>query len=161
MSQLDNTKTTLNGQQYEMSPLPPELSLDLMTDVISILSPTVLPLITKIFSGSKGDAEDIMGQKVDANLFSGLSFEIQAPEFKRVRRDLASAFAQVTQRNGNLISNTQGGTDAVFLGNIGEYLQWIVWGCEVQWGKSLSALLPARLFQGAQGNQSGSQPPST
>lgn len=161
MSQLDNTKTTLNGQQYEMSPLPPELSLDLMTDVISILSPTVLPLITKIFSGSKGDAESIMDKEIDASLFDGLNVQINAPDFKKVRRDLATAFAQVTQRNGVLIANTQGGTDAVFLGNIGEYLQWIIWGCKVQWGKSLSALVPVRLSQSAQGNQSGSQSPST
>jgi len=149
MSQKDPVTKQIGDNNFEMYPLPPSVSMDLLIDVVSVLSPVVAPILNGIFSGkSDADKEEILEKEIDADLFLDALKSLKPQELKRVKNDLIKGLSQVTHVNGKSIDRA---FEALFLGDIGSLLQWLAWGMKVQWGKSLSALGDVLPSQSAKG----------
>lgn len=159
MSQRTPTQEKIGENQYTMYPLAPSRSMDLLTDVVAVISPVVAPIVSSIFSNKGDDAQkNIMDKEINPDMFASAFSALNARELKDVRKALVSAFAEVTEVNGIKLLGTE---EAFYMGNIGEMMQWLVWGCKVQWGKSLSGLLASRSFQGASLIPTAQKSPST
>lgn len=147
MSQLDTSKTTINGKQYTMTPLPPELSMDLLTDLVAIISPIVAPILGSVFTGKGAkETEDVLDREINPDMFSQAFSKLNPVEMKSVRKQLVQAFSMVTEVDNVRLENV---VETVFYGDVSALLQWLAWGCKVQWGKCLSGLIKSRLSQGA------------
>jgi hypothetical protein len=143
MSQLSVETTTIDGHKYEMFPLPPSLSMDLLTDLVAAVSPVISPILSAVFKGKGGEADkEVLDREVSPDMFSKAITNLNASNLKDVRKALVSNFEKVTTRDGAKLENV---VERVYMGNIGEMLQWLAWGCKVQWGKSLSGLMSAHL----------------
>ena len=143
MSQLNVETTIIDGHKYEMYPLPPSLSMDLLTDLIAAISPVVSPILSAVFKGNGSEADkEILDKEISPDMFSSALQNMSAANLKTVRRALVSNFEKVTTRDNTKLENV---VEKVYMGNIGEMLQWLAWGCKVQWGKSLSGLMSAHL----------------
>lgn len=157
MPQTQAEKTVINGNDYEMYPLAPSQSMDLLTDLVSVISPVVAPVLTSVFKGkSTEEDKEVLDREVTPDMFSAGLGRLNSSELKNVRRQLVSAFEKVTTRKNVKL---EGSVEIVYMGNIGEMLEWIAWGCKVQWGKSLSGLMKGRLSAAASlmGTESQSQ----
>ena len=138
MSQGQPTIGEIEGNEYKMYPLAPSQSMDLLIDVVSVLSPVVAPVLGAIFGG-KGSTVDasILDKEVTGDMFSDAFSKLDAQQLKSLRKKLTTAFAPITYRNNVPLEKTW---EKDFFGNIGEMFKWLAWGCKVHWGQSLSAL---------------------
>jgi hypothetical protein len=119
--------------------------MDLLTDLISVISPVVAPVLGAVFSGKAGEEKEaILDREINPDMFASAVTQLNSKELKDVRRAMVREFAKVTHVNDVKLEGTH---EKHFYGNIAELLQWLAWGCKVQWGKSLSALVSGLPFQ--------------
>jgi hypothetical protein len=144
MSQLDSHKTRIGEHAYEMYPIPPTQSMDLLTDLVSIIAPVIAPVLDAVFSDKK--TESVMDKEISPALFSGAFNKLDAKQLKEVRKVVERELRMKTLVDGKKLDPI---FEVHFLGELQNHLKWLKWGIEVQWGKSLSALIKDMIDQGA------------
>lgn len=137
----------IGGCTYSMYMLPPMQSDELLMDVVQMVLPAVGPILDGIFS-AKGSEEDsnIMQKELPAGIFAAAAKELSVGMNKKVRHAMIAAFKARTEVDGKPLSSI---FDVHFMGKLEVMYQWLLWGMQVQWGKSLSVLVSEMISKGA------------
>jgi hypothetical protein len=147
VSQLDAERKVIGGKTFEMYMLPPMESHELLMDVAKMVGPSLGPVLDKLFGEGRSKGE-ILEQELGAEFFTKAASALFAGLDKKVLADVMGALRKVTFVDGACLDGT---FDVEFKGNLDSMYKWLFFGMNVQWGKSLGALVSAvpALPQGA------------
>lgn len=146
MSQAQPHKTTIGEFGYVMHMLPPMRSHRLFLKVIKMVGPALGPVFDTFFSATKSKGG--LDQEVPAEFFSRAAAALFGDLDEKVVEAVIEAFKEVTVVDGR--GKLDGGQfDIHFLGKLDEMYCWLAWGMQVQWGKSVGALLKRATERGA------------
>jgi hypothetical protein len=140
MSQKQAVEKTIGEHKYEMYMLAPKTSHTLLVKVMKMLGPSLGPVADMFFNKLKNtkNVSEIMNQEVGAEFFSKAANTLFNDLDNAIIDDVIDKFGDVTHVDGVPL---KGIFDAHFLGSLGEMYQWLFWGMQVQWGKSLTGLV--------------------
>jgi len=147
MSQKTPEETTIGESTYEMFMLPPLESHGLLMDVVKMVGPALGETVGALFGGSASE-EEILEREVTGDLLSGALGKLFQDLNKKTLEAVIASFRRVTHVDGKELHKI---FDHHFQGSLDEMYKWLAWGFQVQWGKSLSALVNGAGGQGALG----------
>jgi len=130
--------------KYEVFPLPPMVSHNLLIDVSKMIGPSLGPLFDR-FTGKNVD--EILKTKLDSDFLTKAFDSFFANVNKETIEIVIKALREKTMVDGKELHKI---FDIHFLGNLDEMYQWLFFAMKVQWGKLFSALTNSISFQGAE-----------
>jgi hypothetical protein len=144
MSQLTPETKEIDGHNYEMYMLDPMTSHHLLTDVVKMIGPSLGPVFDVFFSGAIKKDQSILDQEVNSDFFTKAAGSLFGALDKNTLDRVINAFQEKTHVDGKML---KGIFLAHFLGRLDSMYKWLIWGAQVQWGKSFNALVEALPIQ--------------
>lgn len=160
MSQQDGATKKIGDRAFTMYMLPPRKSHNLLMDLFKMIGPTMGTLFDGFMGKGKGlNLENIDDLDLGPDFFSKSTKQLFEAINKETLDSIIDALQTVTVVDpGGKLADI---FDAIFLGKLPDMYAWLIWGMQVQWGKSLSALAKEATSRGAKVKTSRSQSPST
>lgn len=145
MTQFDGETRELEGNKYTIYMLSPMVSHDLLVDVSKMVGPALGPVMD-VFLGGAAAGKDVANTELDAGFFSKAASAFFGGMDKATIRNVITTMAEVTHVDGKPL---KGIFEIHFRGKLHVMYMWLAFAFEVQWGKSLGALVSTIQTKGA------------
>jgi hypothetical protein len=144
MTQLTPHEKVIGERTFVMYMLPPMESHELLIDVAKMLGPSVGDLLDSL--KQKGEVEAMLDMEVGGDFFSKIATQLASSLDKNVLRAVIKAFKRMTHVDNKPLDTT---FDIVFIGQLKQMYEWLIWGMSVQWAGSFGVLASVADGQGA------------
>lgn len=147
MSQRDAESMTIGDSEYAVYMLSPMKSHRTLVRVLKMVGPAIGPVIDAMTKGGGDGMAAMLEKELASDFFTNAAKTLFEDLDEKVLDDLIKTMAGVTEVDGKPLDQI---FDVWFQGKLGDMYMWLGFAMKAQWGKSLGALAPKLISQGAQ-----------